>query len=343
MHSPYPYNLTRGILMKVLVLGGSYFIGWHLVNSLAQNGHQVWVFNRGTRKREYPPNVHHLVGDGNNTSHMLELINTVRYDAVFDILAATGEQTALMIKNFLGKISRFFYLSSAAVYLQSEVFPIREDFPVGKHHNWGIYGINKLDSERLLLEAYNQTGFPVTIFRPSYVYGPDDYKNREKSIFDRISKSRKILIPGDGNALIQLGHVADLTSAWLIALSNPQTIGKIYNVSGDEYITLNGIVQFASRIIQKEAQIIHIDTKKFGLTDRDIFPFYNSTFITDIQKIKRDLAVTPRHLLMQGLEESFELWLESKNEFVSPDYAKEDALLHLLENTNYLSCIKAKE
>lgn len=313
--------------MKILVMGGSYFIGWHLVKRLAKEGHKVWVFNRGTKQRDYPRNVHSIIGDRNDVPRMLESLNKFKYDVVFDISASKGEHTEVMIRNFKGKISRYFHISTAAVYLQSEIFPIKEEFPVGKHHVWGVYGGNKLDCENLLLDAHRHLRFPVTIFRPSYVYGPENYIARERFLYERLIKSRDILIPGDGNALIQLGHVFDLTDAWIAALSNSKSVGQIYNVSGEEYITLNGLVQLAGKILQKNPQIVHVDPLKFGLTARDIFPFDNVTYFTDINKAKHDLAFTPHYSLQAGLEEGFKLLSQSIGEFKPADFTKEDTVL----------------
>lgn len=313
--------------MKILIMGGSYFIGWHLVNKLAKDGHIIWVFNRGTKQRKYPSNVKHLKGDRNDVPKMLELINQFTYDVIFDFSAFKSEQIEVMIKNFLGKIKRFFFISTAAVYVQSEIFPIKEEFPVGKHHIWGSYGSNKLDCEKILLDAFYQNGFPVTIFRPSYVYGPENYILREKFLYDRISQSRKILVPGDGNAIIQLGHVFDLTEAWIATLLDAKSIGKIYNISGEEYITLNGLVHFVGELMHKSFDILHINPEEFNLTARDIFPFDNCTYLTDITKIKNDLKFIPKYNLKTGLEEGLKLWLKSSQKNNLSDYSKEDFVL----------------
>lgn len=312
--------------MKTLVMGGSYFIGWHLVQELAKTGHDVWVFNRGTRGRKYPQNVRHIQGDRNDVSAMRSSLGRLQVDAVFDLTAYRGEQTAVMLDIFGGRVAKYLHISTAAVYLQSDIFPIREDFATGRHHIWGTYGGNKLDCENLLLEAHRKYGFPAVVFRPSYVYGPDNYIPRERFLYERISRSRPILIPDDGQALIQLGHVEDLAKAWHLALDNPKSIGEVYNVSGNEYITLDGLARLVSDIMKRDVEIVHVDLSEYKLTARDIFPFDNCTYFTDIEKAKSQLGFVPQIGLREGLAEGLQLWFHDDNRS-QPSFEKEDQVL----------------
>lgn len=315
--------------MKVLVMGGSYFIGWHLVNNLVRSGHEVVVFNRGTKDRDYPGTVRHIKGDRNNYVELATALSDEKVDAVYDLSAFRGEQTEPLVEVFDNKIRHFIHVSTSAVYLDSSILPIKEDFPVGEHHVWGAYGSAKLECEQILFKKFSETGFPVTVIRPSYVYGPENYIARERFLYERISRNRPILIPGDGKALLQLGHVYDLVHAMISLLGKEKVLGEAYHVSADEYITLNGLTYLVGDIMGHEVNIVNVDPSLYGYKDRDIFPFDNCTYFTSIDKIRDAIGWKPAYSLRRGFEEGYRIWLNDSDK-VKPDFSNEDDVLSKL-------------
>ena len=297
--------------MKVLVIGGSNFIGWRLVKLLAKEGINIVVYNRGNHQRDYPKNATHVIGDRSDISNLKELVLNNMFDVVFDMCAFRAEQVIDLLPVFSGRIKRYVFISSAAGYLDNQILPLTEDAQCGFHHQWGPYGSGKFSCDKAILAAYSEYKLPVTIVRPSYVYGLENPIDREALLFDRISKGLPILIPYSGEGVIQLGNVDDLCDALLTMIRSKRGIGEIFNISGTEYITLNGLVALIAQIVGKEPKVYHVRPDEMGFTQRQLFPFENNTYFTSIQKFCDTFSWTPKKNLRQGLEEAYFAWRQS--------------------------------
>ena len=297
--------------MKVLVIGGSNFIGWRLVKLLTQNGEQVVVYNRGNHDRRYPDGVVHILGDRSDVDHLKEVVIQYGVEVVFDMCAFHEDHLKELTPTLLGLISRYVFISSAAGYLDNQILPLSEREKCGFHHQWGPYGSGKYSCDQFLLNFHANNGFPVTIVRPSYVYGLENPIDRETLLFDRITRELPVLIPYSGEAVIQLGNVDDLCDALYTMVRTEKGIGEIYNISGTEYITLNGLVELVSEIVGKPAKIYHVSPEELGFTQRQLFPFENNTYFTSIEKFRDTFHWVPQISLRHGLKEAYQAWKNS--------------------------------
>lgn len=312
--------------MKILVIGGSKFIGWRLIELLGTTGHSVTVINRGNIQRDYPRNVTCQAADRNDYDKMCAAIGESVFDVVFDMCGFVKNDIEHTVRLFKGRVKKYVFVSSAATYLEPLVLPISEDHPQGAHGVWGAYGSGKLACERVLLSAYKENGFPAVIIRPSYVYGIGNTIDRETFLFDRITNGRTILVPGDGQAVIRLGEVTDLCRALLRIAEMPKGEGECYNVSGHELVTLDSLVTLVAKIMGKGYRTMHVNPREFGVTDRDIFPFDNCSYFTTSDKFSKEFGWLPTVSLVDGLTGAYKEWLHSSNR-VQTSYAKEDMIL----------------
>ncbi|MCL2037746.1 SDR family oxidoreductase [Candidatus Saccharibacteria bacterium] len=312
--------------MNILVIGGSNFIGWRLVEILSESGHNVTVINRGNHPRTYSQNVVHRVADRNDYAKMTEIVEGKSFDVVFDMCGFAKDDMKHTVDLFGNRTGKYVFMSTAATYLEPLAMPIPEDFPQGSHGVWGKYGSGKLDCEQVLLSAYKESGFPAVIVRPSYVYGVGNSIDRETFLFDRITKNRKVLIPGDGEAVIQLGEVSDLCAALLTIAETPKGYGESYNISGNEFITLNSLVRIVAKIVGKDYEAVHVNPADYGFVDRDVFPFDNVSYVTSCKKFSDEFGWTPQVSLSAGLSAAYEAWSNSEQR-LSTSYEKEDSVL----------------
>lgn len=309
--------------MNILVIGGSKFIGWRFVELLGATNHAVTVINRGGHQRDYPGNVTHHVADRNDYEKMLAAVGDTTYDTVFDMCGFVESDMQLTVKLFSGRAKKYVFISTAATYLEPLVMPVAEDYPQGAHGIWGEYGSGKLACELALLTAHETTGFPAVIVRPSYIYGIGNTINRETFLFDRITKNRTILVPGDGEAVVQLGEVTDLCRALLSIAETPKGYGACYNISGYEFVTLNSLVALVAKTMGKEYRTMHVNPKSFGMADRDLFPFDNCSYFTTSDKFSKEFGWSPTVPLVDGLTNAYNEWLSSSNK-IQTSYDKED-------------------
>ena len=201
--------------MNILVLGGTVFIGLHLVQLLSRQGHAVTVLNRGVSDAVLPDGVERLYADRTDPSKMRSVLKNTSYDVVFDISCYTPEALEPVIGALDGNVGHFVFCSTTSVYAPAFLAPIQEDFPLDRRPDASDYSRNKIVCEDMLTAAVADRGFPATILRPPYVYGPHNkIRQREFRFFARLSRGRTIIVPGDGHTLTQPVHVDDLAEAF---------------------------------------------------------------------------------------------------------------------------------
>ena len=307
--------------MRILMMGGTRFIGVSLTKVLLEKGHEVVLFNRGNHA--IPAEVSHIQGDRKDAVQLKEKLSGESFDAIFDNNGRELSDTKPLVDIFNGKVKHFVYVSSAGVYLKSEQMPHIEGDSVdpnsrhkGKHHT----------------EAYlAESGIPWTSIRPVYIYGPQNYNDLEAWFFDRIMRNRPIPIPSNGKHITQFGHIQDLADAMASILGNETAIGKIYNISGDRYMTFDGLAYACAQAAGKspeEIQLVHYEPSQFDFGKRKAFPIRQQHFFADIHKATTDLAWQPKYDLVSGLKDSYvNDYLASGRDQLEIDFALDDEIL----------------
>ncbi|HAG82648.1 MAG TPA: 3-beta hydroxysteroid dehydrogenase, partial [Cyanobacteria bacterium UBA12227] len=181
-------------------------------------------------------------------------------------------------------------------------------------------------------EAYLEAqGIPFTSIRPTYIYGPQNYNDLEAWFFDRIVRDRPIPIPGNGMHITQLGHVKDLAQAMSQVLGNQQAIGQIYNISGNRYVTFDGLARACAIATGKSAEdlkLVHYEPKQFDFGKRKSFPMRVQHFFADVHKAMNQLNWQPEYDLVSGLTDSFQNdYLASNRHEAEVDFSVDDQIL----------------
>jgi nucleoside-diphosphate-sugar epimerase len=309
--------------MRILVMGGTRFIGVYLTQRLVEQGHDVVVLNRG-KKPLTVDGVGQIICDRTDTDTLKAKLSGESFDAIFDNNGRELADTQPLVEIFQGKLQHFIYVSSAGVYLKSEQMPhIEGDAVDPKSRHKG-----KFETEHYLTEQ----GIPFTSIRPVYIYGPQNYNPLESWFFDRIVRDRPIPIPGDGMAMTQLGHCADLADAMVAVLGNSQAIGQTYNISGDRYVTFDGLAKACATAAGRNAEdlnIVHYDPKSFDFGKAKAFPMRVQHFFTSIEKAKRELGWTPKFDLVSGLKDSFQTdYLANGLDNAEVDFSTDEMILN---------------
>ncbi len=308
--------------MRILIMGGTRFIGVYLTQLLVQQGHEVVLFNRGNRPVPVE-GVGQITGDRTNSIQLKEKLSQENFDAIFDNNGRELTDTQPLAEIFQGRVQNFIYMSSAGVYLKSDQMPHIEGDAVdpksrhkGKHET----------------EAYlTQQGIPFTSIRPTYIYGPQNYNDLEAWFFDRIVRDRPIPIPGNGLHITQLGHVKDLATAMTKVLGNSQAVKQIYNISGDRFVTFDGLARACAVAAGKspdDIKIVHYDPKNFDFGKRKAFPMRTQHFFASVNKAMTQLDWKPEYDLISGLKDSFENdYLVSGRDKAEIDFSVDEEIL----------------
>jgi nucleoside-diphosphate-sugar epimerase len=308
--------------MRVLVMGGTRFIGVYLTRLLVEQGHEVVLFNRGNKPAPVA-GVTTIQGDRKDIDTLKARLAGESFDAIFDNNGRELADTQPLIEIFGGQLQHFVYVSSAGVYLKADQMPHMEGDAVDP---------NSRHKGKFETEAYlKEQGVPFTSVRPVYIYGPQNYNPLEAWFFDRVVRDRAIPIPGNGMHLTQLGHVADLAQAMAAVLGNPTAIGQIYNISGEKAVTFDGLAKACATAAGKDPdalKIVHYNPKDFDFGKKKAFPMRVQHFFTSIEKAKAELQWHPSFDLVAGLKDSFQNdYQPSGRGQAEVDFALDDQIL----------------
>ena len=308
--------------MRILIMGGTRFIGVSLTRLLVEQGHEVALFNRGNRPAPVE-GVRQIQGDRKDADQLKAKLAAESFDAIFDNNGRELADTQPLAEIFAGKVQHFVYVSSAGVYLKSDQMPhVEGDAVDPKSRHKG-----KFETEAYLAD----TGMPYTSIRPVYIYGPQNYNDLEAWFFDRIVRDRPIPIPGNGMALTQMGHVQDLARAMAAVLGNQKAIGQVYNISGDRAVSFDGLARACAAAVGKSPdalKLVHYDPKQFDFGKRKAFPMRVQHFFASVEKAKAELNWRPEFDLVSGLKDSFQQdYLASGRDQAEIDFSTDDQIL----------------
>ncbi len=288
---------SRQSAVKILVMGGTRFVGKPLVALLQQAGHELTLLTRG--RNPVPAGVEHLSGD-RGSDEGLAALEGRRFEVIVDSSGRSLDDSRRVLERTGAPAHRFVYVSSAGVYADSELWPLDEESPTDPASRHA----GKAETEAWLREE----GIPFTSFRPTYIVGPGNYNPVESWFFDRIVHGRPVPLPGDGSTITQLGHVSDLAAAMARCIDVEAAANRIYNCSGAQGVTFRGLVAAAARACGVDPAAVEIrsfDPAGLEKKARKAFPLRLAHFLTDIHRLRRELAWEPAFDLEATLADSF--------------------------------------
>ena len=322
-------------MQRILLIGGTLFIGKRLVSRLLKAGHEITLLHR---RSEHPfgAEVRNVVADRNDAASIRSALVGQRFDAVYDIAydwerGTTAQQVEATARAIPGDISRYVFISSVAAY--GSGLNRVEDDPLAPDTDANDYVRNKAASERALFRMHRESGFPVVTMRPPFVYGPENPFNREAFFWDRLRIGRPIIVPGDGERLMQFVCLDDLVTACINALTNPAVVGLAFNIANERPTTHVGFVHALAKAAGAKAEVVHVPRtvieRNGGNVGNDPLYFgqYLDMFsITEVvERVKLVLQVEPTPF-DAGLQQTYKWYLE-RAERRQLDLSFEDRLI----------------
>ena len=200
--------------MKILILGGTQFIGRHMTLAYLAAGHTVSVLTRGLSPDDLPPEVERLRGDRDQGLAGLAALSNRTWDACIDVSGYTPRQVRPSAEFLRNQVQRYVFVSSVSVYGDTRHRPVRETDPLlpaaaedVTEVNGETYGPLKVTCEGIVQELF---GPRSTILRPQIVAGPHDHTGRYPYWVNRAVQGGEMLAPGDGSDHLQVIDVRDL-------------------------------------------------------------------------------------------------------------------------------------
>lgn len=218
------------IVLKILILGGTTFLGPHLVQELQQHGHEVTIFTRGNQSSKFS-NIEELQGDRDGD---LEALKNRSWDAIIDTSGHLPRLVRESSRLLANSTNHYTFISTIGVYQDFYKQQIDENYPVATLENENTeeiteknYGALKAACEEVIQSSFQNC---CLIIRPGLIVGPLDSTNRFAYWPVRLKNGGETLAPGSPNQLLQIIDVRDLAK-WVVAMVEQQATG-VYNVTG---------------------------------------------------------------------------------------------------------------
>jgi nucleoside-diphosphate-sugar epimerase len=236
--------------MRVFVLGGTGFVGRHVVRRLHGNGHEVVVFHRGQTRADLPAAVRSIVGDRRDLASFTAEIERCGPDVVIDVIPYTEPEALDVMQVFRSIARRVVALSSGDVYRNYDGLrrvgtaapdpcPLAEDAPLRE----SLYPYRAraqgpadrmFDYEKILVEraVLSDPGLPGTVLRLPMVYGPGDPQHRLFSYVNRMDHGRPAILMSETQAEWRWtrGYVENVAAAAAHAAADDRAAGQVYNI-----------------------------------------------------------------------------------------------------------------
>jgi 2'-hydroxyisoflavone reductase len=231
--------------MRVLILGGTRFVGRHLAEAALAAGHQVTLFNRGRTNPDLFPEAEHLRGDRGGD---LTALAGRRWHVAIDVNGYLPRQVWASAELLAGAVERYVFVSTISVYADFKVPGVSEDAPLQEPEPGdaeagevpeGGYGRLKVLCERAV-----QTAFPerALILRPCILVGPWDPTGRFAYWVERASRGGEVLAPGRPDRPVELIDARDF-AAWAVKMADRRATG-VYNAAGpDQTLTMREMLE----------------------------------------------------------------------------------------------------
>lgn len=245
-------------MMKVLIIGGSYFVGRLLTMSAASRW-DITLVNRGHYSmKKWASQEYHF---DRHDAAAWEHLPIEHYDAVIDLCAYQQNDISTILSHFRGTIRHYLLVSTVDVYQRGGETVKDESYPLETRQfggEAGEYITQKIKLETELQQLCQEYDTAYTILRPGQIYGPFNYAPRESQLISRLVSGLPLYDLSDAQAVFQMVYVQDVVSA-IISSVEKQAYQKIYNVVAPQVLTyhmINDILQSCHRETMIETHTI---------------------------------------------------------------------------------------
>ena len=294
--------------MEVLIIGGTRNIGHLLALQLLKQGHHVTVFHRGKTPDELPRDVQRSYGDRRDPVALANALARKSFDAVVDMALYNAQDAKNIVELLNGRVGSYIFISTGQVYLVRQVSqrpfsesayenPLTEAPPQGSrdYEEW-LYGVEKSQSEDVLMEAFERQEFPVTTLRLPMVNSERDHFHRVYNYLLRLQDGGPILLPTGERLRLRHVYGEDVIQAILRAMASNSAKGRVYNISQDETLSIEEFLNLLAEIAQYELELVH--APRNVLEEHSLFPDcspFSDPWMSELDNTRSKLELATRY------------------------------------------------
>ncbi|MCZ6675818.1 MAG: NAD-dependent epimerase/dehydratase family protein [Candidatus Poribacteria bacterium] len=255
--------------MKILIIGGTRYMGRIAVQRLLDRGDRVTVFSRGNTQPDWWNQVEHIQGDRGDLSDFRAKLKGKSFDAVIDTQAFRKEDVESAVETFAGNVGRYLMVSTGSVYLDGKLdffthCPFKESdvnwatldytYPEGEDP----YGVGKRHCEKWLHE---NSDVPYTIIRIPAVMGWDDPTGRMWWWVQRALDGGGVIVPLEAHAVFRTLYAADAADNFIRALDVPAAANQTYHIAMQEIMTIERWAQLIWNAVGHQCKITYVPSE----------------------------------------------------------------------------------
>ena len=317
-------------MSRVLVVGGTIFIGPSVVRQLAQAGHDIAIFHRGEHEIDLPPQVRHVHGDRDTIGDHRDAIAEFSPQVVVDMRAMTEDQARATADAVRGIAERLVVVSSMDVYRAygrlhgtepgppldppfDEDSPLREKLYVYRGH-WPLKtpapawndDYDKILVERVAMQDRDLAG---SVVRFPMVHGERDGQRRFYSLWKRMDDRRRFVLMSDKNAAFRSSrtHVDNAAHAVALVATDPRAAGRIYNVGEPDALPLSDWAMLIGQAMSWGGQLVIRPNEELPPHLRDARPdMWDHHLVADTSRIRRELGYREVVSREEGLQRALD-------------------------------------
>ena len=248
--------------MNILFLGGTGNISAECAALLHERGHEILVLSRG--RNAVPAGYRAIVADRKDAAAMRAGLKGVQPEVVINFLGYDVPDLQVDYELFNGAVRQYVFISSTVIYAKPpRQLPLTEDAPAGNPF-WDYAG-KKLACEQWLRQRHEETGFPVTIVRPSHTYSkrwiPNPVSSGSYTFASRLEQGKPVYIHDNGQSPWTLTAAADFAVGLGGLVGKTEAFGEAFHITSDEVLTWNQIyAEIAAALGVKSPQIVEVPT-----------------------------------------------------------------------------------
>ncbi len=255
--------------MKALIIGGTGRISTSVCLKMLEEGWDLTLLNRGRQANRIPESklISQFTADISDTETVSTWLKDKFFDVIANFIVFTPDEAKRDIHLFQNRCGQYIFISSASAYQKPPVYPVITESTPLINPFW-TYSQQKIACEEVYMAACRQTGFPVTIVRPSHTYDETAIplaihgSHGSWPTIRRMQEGKPVVIHGDGTSLWTVTHSRDLAVAFAGLAGNPHAIGQAYHITSDEALSWNQIYKIIGRAFSVKPKIVHVTSSE---------------------------------------------------------------------------------
>lgn len=335
--------------MRILIIGGTKFIGPHVIRLLLEEGHDLTLFHRGKTSTNLSENIQRIFGDRNKLDQHSNVLQKVKADVVLDMIPYSEKDAQMVMKVFSGFAERVVAISSADVYRAYEILhrikagpvqeiPLKETDELRSTfypYRGKIQEDFAHDYEKILVEktVLNDTNFPGTVLRLPMVYGPHDPQRRMFEYIQRMKDERPYILLDErmSDWKTSMGYVENVASAVVMTVLKKDTASHVLNIGEKEPLSMLERIKEIGKVMNWKGQVISVPE---GYLQNEI-PFdTQQELVLDTTKIRERFNYMEAISHDEGIRRTVQWELANLPNESPFDYNQEDRMIHTLNLEN---------